>query len=152
MKKTIIALSILCLAIFDVPAHAGFGNISVSTSTNFVLFTGITNAAATDSAGNPLTNTWTFYPPSSYVVVTNVVNTNEVLVGSVYLQVPANLMTNFPGYSNLLFIGSFSQSFSNGLPAGGVWSTNTVPTPGSLPFPVILNANNGIYTNGIFAK
>lgn len=145
--KTLKLILAAALFVLTSSTFAGsYGGITVTSTTNYLLFTGTTNAYS------GITNTFTVSPPSEYIVLTNVVNTNEVFTGSVYIQVPQALLTNFPGFSNLLFIGSISQSFTNGLPAGGVWSTSTTPVAGSLTFPLILQANNGIYTNGIFAQ
>jgi hypothetical protein len=155
MKIIISLLSVLaCLLSLNLSAQTNgtFGGVTTTTTTNFILWTGITNAPATSPNGGLLTNAVLFTPPSKYVVLTNVVSTNETFTGSVYMQVPPNLLTNFPGYSNLIYIGSITQSFSNGLPTGGIWSTTTVPVSGSVSFPIIFQANNGIYTNGIFAQ
>jgi hypothetical protein len=151
MKKLFLAFAIFAIACAVMPAAAqSYG--TVSTVTNYLTWTGTTNTAAIGPSGSPATNVWTMIPASTFIQLTNVVSTNETFTGGVYVQVPVALLTNFPGYSNLLYIGSVSQSFSNGLPAGGIWSTTTVPTAGSVAFPVILQAANGIYTNGIFAK
>ena len=143
MKNFIISL----FALAAVTASAGsFGSVTVTSTTNYINFTGVTNA----SAG--ITNTFVVTPPPVFISLTNVVNTNETFVGGVYIQVPQNLMTNYAGYSNLIYIGSVTQSFSGGLPAGGIWTTTTTPVSGSVAFPMIMQANNGIYTNGIFAQ
>ncbi len=129
-----------------------YGSVTTTTSTNFLLFSGTTNAYANTPAGTPATNTFTILPPSEFIVLTNVVNTNEVFYGGVYMQVPINLLTNCAGFSNLIYIGSISVNFTNGLPAGGIWSTNTTPAAGTVQFPAVFQANNGIYTNGIYAN
>ena len=151
MKTFLASLLILAALAIALPAAAqSYGG--VSTVTNYLTWTGITNAPALNSSGVQMTNVVTVTPSSVFVQLTNVVSTNETFTGSVYIQVPVAQLTNFPGYSNLLFIGSVSQSFSNGLPDAGIWNTTTVPTSGSVSFPVILQAANGIYTNGIYAK
>lgn len=145
MKSFILA--VFAAIALTLPVAAGsYGGVTVTSTTNFVVFTGTTNAYP------GVTNTITITPPSEYIVLTNVVNTNEVFTGSVYIQVPQALLTNFNGFSNLLFIGSISQSFTNGLPAGGIWTTSTTPVSGSISFPLVFQANNGIYTNGIYAN
>lgn len=145
MKNLFLAL--LAAVALTLPATAGtYGTVTVTSTTNFLNWTGVTNAYGS------VTNTFSITPPSEFIILTNVVSTNEIFVGSVYAQVPQALLTNFPGYSNLLFIGSISNSFASGLPSGGIWSTTTTPVAGSLSFPLVLQANNGIYTNGIFAN
>lgn len=146
MKKLSLIALVAALLCFSFTARAQYGGIVSSTVTNFILFTGTTNANAL------VTNTVTVTAPSKYIVLTNVVNTNQVFTGSVYMQIPQNLLTNFTGFSNLVLIGSISQTFTTGLPSGGIWSTTTPPVSGSVSFPLILQANNGIYTNGIFAQ
>ena len=149
MKKLFLVL-LATLSLMLPAAAQSYG--TVSTVTNYLTWTGTTNAPAISPSGTALTNVWSMTPGSIFIQLTNVVSTNQTFTGGVYVQVPVALMTNFPGYSNLIYIGSVSQSFAGGLPASGIWSTTTVPTAGSVAFPVILQAANGIYTNGIFAK
>ncbi len=148
MLAILIYLLLLCL-----PARAQFGGVTTTTATNFVVWTGNTNAPMTYN-GTPATNIWTLTPPSKYIVLTNVLSTNEVFIGSIYIQIPLNLLTNFAGYSNLVLIGTVTNSFAlpGGVPGNGVWSTNTIPVAGSVPFPIILGASNGTWTNGIFCQ
>ena len=153
MKKLLPAIFTVLILLIAVSARCQtYG--SVSTSTNYLYWTGNTNAPAySTSTGQPLTNIFTVTPGSVYIQLTNVVSTNETFTGSVYVQIPWNLLTNFPGaYSNMLFIGSVTQTFTNGLPANSVWATNTTPTPGTFATPVIFQASNGTWTNGIYAK
>ena len=162
MKKTqpnlaIIAWNIALMAFLLVTGSfkadgQTYGSTTTTTTTNFLVFTGTTNSYAYTSAGTPASNSFTIYPSSEYIVLTNIVSTNETFVGGVYVQVPVNLLTNCAGFSNLIYVGSISYGFSNGLPSGGIWSTNTVPVSGTLTFPTVFQAANGIYTNGIYCK
>ena len=153
LREILLNLLLLALLLCCQKSDGGtYGGVTVTSSTNFLLWTGTTNAYANTPAGIVATNTFTILPSSEYVVLTNVVSTNEIFIGSVYMQVPVLSLTNFPGWSNMLFVGSISNNFTNGLPAGGIWTTQTVPVAGTLQFPAVLQANNGIYTNGIYAN
>ena len=146
MKKIIALTFALLLAASFTASAQSYGGIVTSSTTNFLVWTGQTNAYTAT------TNTFSFPPPSEYIVLTNVVSTSEVFTGAVYVQIPQSLLVSFPGYSNMIYIGSITQSFAGGLPAAGIWSTSTIPVAGSFALPIVLQAGNGIWTNGIYAK
>jgi len=134
-----------------------FGGITYTTTTNFLPVINGTNAYSTGSGTgtNTLTNVFSFFPPSKTVVIQGY-QSNETFIGSMYLQVPANLITNIPGtsFSNLVYIGNFTNQFPNNV---GNWATSTVPATVALPFPLVLGAiiqSNGVsamnYSNSIF--
>lgn len=138
--KTFFALLFLLLALVLSAGAQTFGGGTA--------ITGVTNVACKDGNGNPITNLFYATFPAKSVVLSGVGNTNEVFIGSFYLSLPG--YTNVTaGLTNLYWLASVTNSFASGTNSG-TWTTNLVGGVVVIPFPLIMSANIGIYSNSIY--
>ena len=128
-----------------------FGGITMTAVTNYLAVINSTNMYSTGngSGTNVATNTFSVIPPSK--TITLFYTNNETFIGYMYLQVPANLMTNIPNsqWTNLIFLGMITNQFPN---STGWWQTNTPALPVALPFPLVLGCSlgsNNVYGLGV---
>lgn len=140
MKKLITSLALFaaCLCL----NAQTFGTKTITYTTNYLTITGSTNAPFSYN-GQSLTNTCYFPVPPASVYLKGVSSTNEVFIGSYYVQ--------FPGSTNLILLGSITNSFASGT-NDGTWTTNIPATGGSIGFPIIMQANIGNFINQIYVQ
>lgn len=137
MKKlAVLILALLLLACFNAARAQTFGS--------GVPITGVTNVPLI-SAGAPVTNINYIVLPGKTIQLSGVGNTNDVFIGSFYLQIPGYTNTSL-GLTNLYWLASVTNSFLGGT-NNGTWTTNTPTVALPVSMPMYMGANIG--TNSV---
>ncbi|MDE2104978.1 MAG: hypothetical protein KGL39_47510 [Patescibacteria group bacterium] len=141
MKKIV---SIMAIAAVFLAAKVNAQTYGAGTT----VWGGTNIAAVQSSIGVFQTNIGSVYMPQKTLILANISQTNETVIGTYGFQLPDSWKL-LPGSTNIYIVGSFTNSFAGGTNSGS-WTTNNIYFSQNIYLPGYFNLDVGDHTNTAF--